>query len=453
MNFNGVNNFAHVKKNNYKANTPQINTNIGVQEKPTTTDFTNLLGFNNQKAFGTQKKAVKQPNGKVIAESNEQLKKIYENETSIKEKLQQAPNNSTGNQALQQQLTNLNNTKVLLIDKMANEFPAGSPDSNALKSTSRLVKEKFKADMISSKLAAIKDSKMDLNKNLQELPQNSSEAGGISNKMEALSQIEGALENQNSNSKNEVNKLNRDIKSNLSASTPEVTEIIDNIKASEAKNPSANDETKEKLNKEKQQTISRKLEELQEAKTELLPSTNEADTENQIPQQKLEALNKLENDLLNELKNTYSPGSKQAKAADAMININEMETQKDSSPDIAKNLSAEKAKLKRNILGSSTEDRKFLADIRADHLKGKNKLQQQKLNDMTKQLDNMKGGLKQENLSADQREVAQEQQEILRKDYLNERRNFKIDKDEEKFWTVIEKLPVNSLNNLYQMRS
>jgi hypothetical protein len=443
----------------------------------------------------------KQADPAVINQATEQLQGIYNKEFSVREKLETTSQNSTEAAQLRKTIENITASKVNLVNTIAEEFPPGSPNSNTLKSTGKLLQEQLKTDMIDYNLKGIRESRMNLENSLNGLDPASTDAKSIENQLLNLSQVENALKNKKTESNKGQKKLNNEIRNLLPNCTPEVRSIISDIKSNEAQS----DQKAIDSNEEKQQTIAGKLDELQQAKQGLmtnLNSSNPDSADSQMIQSRLEAINNIEKGLLMELKKTFSEGSKQEKAVDSMLRLNDLEMERnmmtstldkiniaraqltdhlqhvdsessaasdiqsrlqqldmqqekinDGSRDSSKDISKEKAKLKRNILGAPTDDKKLLAEVRSDHLRTHNEVRSSKINNLETQMDAVTNVLKSGEVTGDDAVKYENHLDMLKKSYQAERRTLKVDKDEEQFWNVIERIPAQSMNNSYQIRA
>lgn len=107
--------------------------------------------------------------------------------------------------------------------------------------------------------------------------------------------------------------------------------------------------------------------------------------------------------------------------------------------ELARQITKEKVKLKRNILGASFDDRKYLARIRANKLNSSIQIENFRLNELSQEMESIKTTDHFDNISE---QLLKIRLENLRQDYLSIKRTLRIDKTEENFWKKIDKLPV-----------
>ncbi|MEW5820857.1 MAG: hypothetical protein AB1782_11760 [Cyanobacteriota bacterium] len=439
----------------------------------------------------------------VVDRVNESLNNLYKNETGLRQQLSQYENNSIEAKRILKQLETLNGLKVSIVNKLSEEYPKGSANSNALQITGNLLNENFKMDMIQHNLEAVQGNIGELNIMIEKLQADSPERSRVQKQIEALNQVGNALCNKKSETNQNIKQLNSDLKPHLNCCSSDIKATIKNIKIQENYSDRVASDAREMAKEEKRNSISSYLNKLNQSKIELVSSKSNVDpdeAEASSIQARIEAMNDIEGRLLSELQNTYPANSKQAKAVDSMIKINNFENQKDNidgqlnsingsinnidkqlesikgsdsaekslllqrreqmeniknkleqdNKTVSKDLTKEKVKLKRNIVGSPAADRKFLADIRSEHLKTKLEIQENKLNNISDSIKSMKDQLKNNNIDNNQNEKIQARIEDLRQEFLALKRTNRIDKQEEKLWSMIEKMPVNTINNLTQ---
>jgi hypothetical protein len=476
-----------VKQDSYQA----INNDMASSRPLNNISFKQNTGTN-QPGETVKSPAIKNSDPAIMTDATSKLNTLYEKERVIISKLNQLPPGSNEGQILKKQLENLNNAKVSQVQKLAGEFKPGSANFSALNTTAKMLEQQFKLDLIDFHLKGIRELKMDLNQQLSGLSNESSCAKQLQAKQASLSQMEDALRNNKADTSRELKKLNKSVLNHLPDCSKGVREVISTMNSQESKN----DKKAVEANNKVQQSINDGLKSLQMSKIDILKNLS-TENNNSKP---LAALQDKETDLLTAMRKTFDEGSKQDKALESMIGLNTLETERimmtntverinktiitledhakavdhgslaerdiqnrlgllynqaenlnNKIREDSKLLSKEKAKLKRNILGSSQEDRKLLADIRGSQLETINEFRINKINGLEKAMDEATLLLKQENNTDINKETLEAHLENLKKSYQAERRILKNDKDEENFWNVLERIPVQSFNNIYQI--
>lgn len=420
---------------------------------------------------------------------------IYENEIELRQQLAGLDPDSAEAKMVQKRLEAMDDAKVGMLNAAAEQYPAGSKDQNALKTMGMIIKEDSKTEAIDQYLKALNESTGNLKNQLAEMEPDSPEAKRLQAQLNSLEKVETGLLDKKKESEQKLERLNRELKMHSIGASPEVRGLINDVRANETKSDNAANQANQQQVQEKQEAITNHLEKINENKAGLINALGNMDPESaeaKRMQKQIEAMSQMESSLLGSLKTTYPQGSPQAEACDNMIQLNDAEMQKGAidqeilrvdnavgaltsnigaldDPDstqgqrmkaqiealneIKERLETQKQEsletiqgqrneLKQNILSSPGEDRKFLADIRGDHLHANNQVSQQKLTNMRQQMQEIRTALRQnDNLSPEQREYLENRMDSLQDNFRQERRDYAQSRREENFWNRVENRP------------